>query len=107
MVPKSSNHWDITWAKRDKPSSKRHRRSYNEELVIRGEFLLDVRIFKRWKRELKRVNKNKRGRPYLFPVVKGILLRKFGEDTSSRKPPNAHCRSRAKGVGIRRGGLLR
>ncbi|MGC9175356.1 MAG: hypothetical protein ACP5GO_05875 [Thermoprotei archaeon] len=71
MVPKSSNHWDITWAKRDKPSSKRHRRSYNEELVIRGEFLLDVRIFKRWKRELKRVNKKQEGKALPLPGSKG------------------------------------
>jgi len=33
---------------------------------IRGESLLDVRIFKRWKEELKKSNKNKRGRPFLF-----------------------------------------
>jgi hypothetical protein len=36
-------------------------------LVIRGEFLLDIRIFKRWERELRKTNKKKRGRPFLYP----------------------------------------
>ncbi|HEV51440.1 MAG TPA: hypothetical protein ENO31_02760 [Thermoprotei archaeon] len=38
-----------------------------QRVFVRGEFLPDVRIFKRWKRELKKANKNKRGRPFLFP----------------------------------------
>ncbi|MDP7976893.1 MAG: hypothetical protein RAK25_07190, partial [TACK group archaeon] len=63
----SSNHWDKSAGKGNKPSPKLDWRKYNEELVVRGEFLPDVRIFKRWKRELKKANKNKRGRPYLFP----------------------------------------
>ncbi len=46
---------------------KRDWRRYNEELVVGGEFLFDVRIFRRWKKELRKANKNKRGRPYLYP----------------------------------------
>ncbi len=67
MAASSSNHWDITGSKGDKPSPKRDWVSYNEELVIRGEFLLDIRTFRRWKKELRKANKNKRGRPYLYP----------------------------------------
>ncbi len=41
---------------------------YNEELVVQGEFLLDLEwINKSWKRELKEMNKRKRGRKFLFP----------------------------------------
>ncbi|WP_449462589.1 transposase [Tardisphaera miroshnichenkoae] len=36
-------------------------------MVIRGEFLLDIRSFKHWKKELRKENKNKRGRPFLYP----------------------------------------
>lgn len=40
---------------------------YNEELVVRGEFLLDFDWVKSWNKELDEMNKNKRGRPYKFP----------------------------------------
>ena len=40
---------------------------YNEELVLRGCFLLELEWAKNWKRELGRMNKNKVGRPYRFP----------------------------------------
>ena len=39
----------------------------NEELVVRGEFLLDLEWVKSWHEELKEVNKGKRGRPFEFP----------------------------------------
>ncbi|MGC8674590.1 MAG: hypothetical protein ACP5TI_05685 [Thermoprotei archaeon] len=67
MPTKSSNYWNIAADKGNKPSPKRHWRSQGEQLVIRGEFLLEVRPFKHWKKDLKKANKNKRGRPYLFP----------------------------------------
>lgn len=40
---------------------------YNEELVVRGEFLLDLGWVKSWNKELKEMNKGKIGRPYDFP----------------------------------------
>ena len=40
---------------------------YNEELVVRGEFLLDLEWIKSWDKELMQMNKGKRGRPYEFP----------------------------------------
>jgi len=47
---------------------KRNWKVYNEELVVQGEFLLDYDwITKHWKTELEEMNKNKRGRKYLFP----------------------------------------
>jgi len=66
MATSSSNHWDNSAGKGNKRSPKRHWHAYNEELVIREEFLLEVRPLKHWKRELKRANKNKSGRPYLY-----------------------------------------
>ena len=40
---------------------------YNEELVVRGEFLLDLKWIGSMDRELKEMNKGKRGAPYQFP----------------------------------------
>jgi hypothetical protein len=36
-------------------------------LVIRGEFLFDIRIFKRWERELRKANRNERGKALPLP----------------------------------------
>lgn len=41
--------------------------SYNEELVVRGEFLLDLDWIKSWDKELKEMNKRKKGAPFEFP----------------------------------------
>lgn len=41
--------------------------AYNEELVARGEFLLDVDWVDSWDDELETMNQGKRGRPYEFP----------------------------------------
>ena len=46
---------------------KRNWPEYNEELVVRGEFLLDLDWVKSWPQELKEMNKGKVGRPYEFP----------------------------------------
>ncbi|MGC8615400.1 MAG: hypothetical protein ACP5UU_06320 [Thermoprotei archaeon] len=78
MVPKSSNHWGKSAGNGDKHSPKRHWRSYNEELVVRGEFLLDIGAFKRWERELKRANgKREEGHilPALFHQVAGAMAK--------------------------------
>jgi len=40
---------------------------YNERLVSRGEVLLDLSWVGRWKGELERINRGKRGRPYVYP----------------------------------------
>ena len=40
---------------------------YNEGLVKRGEFLLDIEGFEHWREELKRSNQGKQGRPYQYP----------------------------------------
>jgi hypothetical protein len=46
---------------------KRNWPEYNEKLVVRGMFYLDFDLFKDWNKELKGMNKNKRGGQYLFP----------------------------------------
>lgn len=40
---------------------------YTEELVFRGEFLLDLDWVENWDKELEEMNLGKRGRPYEFP----------------------------------------
>lgn len=40
---------------------------YNEELVVRGKFLLDLDWVESWHEELEEMNDGKRGRPYRFP----------------------------------------
>ncbi len=40
---------------------------YTEELIVRGEFLLDMNLVKNWDKELEEMNSSKRGRPYVFP----------------------------------------
>lgn len=40
---------------------------YNEELVVRGEFLLDLDWVENWDEELEEMNLGKRGKPYDFP----------------------------------------
>lgn len=53
------------WGK--KREDKRDWPVYNEELVVRGEFLLDLDWVKSWHKELEEMNKGKRGHPYFFP----------------------------------------
>lgn len=40
---------------------------YNEELVVRGEFLLDLDWVESWDAELEKMNEGKRGAPYVYP----------------------------------------
>lgn len=40
---------------------------YTEQLVKRGEYLLDIDFISHWKEELSSMNQGKRGAPYLFP----------------------------------------
>lgn len=53
------------WGK--KREDKRDWKRVNEELVVRGEFLLDFEWIQSWDDELAGMNKGKRGRPYEFP----------------------------------------
>lgn len=46
---------------------KRDWKAYNEELVVRGEFLLDCEWVKSWDDELDAMNDGKRGKPFAFP----------------------------------------
>ncbi|MGC8843387.1 MAG: transposase [bacterium] len=42
-------------------------RDYNESLVKRGEILISPRALRDWKKELRRMNKGKKGRPFSYP----------------------------------------
>lgn len=53
------------WGK--KFADKRNWVKYNEELVVRGEFLLDMNWVKSWNKELEEMNKGKVGAPFQFP----------------------------------------
>ena len=53
------------WGKKYK--DKRDWKSYSEELVVRGEFLLELGWVKTWDTELIEMNAGKRGAQYLFP----------------------------------------
>jgi len=53
------------WGKTHK--DKRNWKKYNEELVVRGEFLLDLDWVNNWDKEVKEMNTGKRGTPYQFP----------------------------------------
>lgn len=46
---------------------KRNFEKYDEELVVRGEFLLDLDWVKSWDAELEDMNRGKRGAPFEFP----------------------------------------
>jgi len=46
---------------------KRNWSECNEELVVRGEFLLDINWITSWDKELAEMNKGKKGAPYEFP----------------------------------------
>lgn len=48
-------------------------RAYNEQLVVRGEVLLDLALLKDWRRELAEMNQNKPGHPFEFPDVMMLL----------------------------------
>lgn len=53
------------WGKKYK--DKRDWKSYSEELVVRGEFLLELNWVKNWDKELEEMNSGKRGAAYRFP----------------------------------------
>ena len=42
-------------------------KEYNEHLVRRGEIYVSLDFLENWGKELEKMNKGKRGRPYTFP----------------------------------------
>ncbi|MER5175223.1 MAG: IS5/IS1182 family transposase, partial [Candidatus Nitrosocosmicus sp.] len=44
-----------------------HWPSYNRSLVQRGKILFSYDFLDTWDSELKRINKNKKGKPFTFP----------------------------------------
>ena len=47
---------------------KRNWKEYNERLVKRGEIFISIDFIKNWKKELEKMNKNKKGISYQYPV---------------------------------------
>lgn len=65
MATKPKHKKGERWGK--KREDKRDWKKINEELVARGEFLLDFDWVQSWPDELEEMNKGKRGRPFEFP----------------------------------------
>lgn len=65
MATKPKHEKGKRWGK--KREDKRIWSEYNEELVVRGQFLLDFNWVQSWPDELKEMNKDKKGRPFEFP----------------------------------------
>lgn len=65
MATKPKHKQGECWGKKRK--DKRNWAKYNEELVVRGEFLLDLSWIRSWDEELEAMNKGKRGAPFEFP----------------------------------------
>lgn len=59
--------WIGLMAKR-KNKDNRNWKQYNEQLVVRGEFYLDFKFVGNWNKELKEMNKRKRGGQYKYPA---------------------------------------
>jgi hypothetical protein len=47
--------------------SKRNWSTYNESLIERGNILMDIGFIKSQRKELSDINRNKVGRPFLYP----------------------------------------
>ena len=47
---------------------KRDWKEYNQELVRRGELLIDLVFLESWNQELKAMNRGKRGKPFAYPM---------------------------------------
>ena len=64
----------VRWGKEFK--DRRDWRQYNEELVIRGEFYLDLGFVENWGDELEAMNRNKRGGQFKFPssIMKWFIV---------------------------------
>lgn len=51
----------------DPEIQKRDWKSYNDQLVKRGELLIDLDFVENWEKELEEMNQSKRGRPFAHP----------------------------------------
>ncbi|MFQ1021452.1 hypothetical protein [Tardisphaera saccharovorans] len=68
-------------------------RSLNEQMAIKGEFLLVIGILRHWKKQLKKANREKRVRPCLYPdsFIKrqAVLSRLLSRIRRNSSPPEA------------------
>jgi hypothetical protein len=49
------------------PTRKRDWKKYNNALVSRAELFLDLKTLKNWERDLRKMNRNKNGRKFIYP----------------------------------------
>lgn len=47
--------------------------AYNEQLVMRGEILLELKTLKDWRNEVGEMNEDKQGHPFVYPDVMMLL----------------------------------
>ncbi len=75
---KQKQNKQIAKKKRDKPAKNYNAlidwHTYNEGLVKRGEFLLDLKVVKNWEKELELMNKGKIGAQFVYPESYIIFL---------------------------------
>ncbi len=65
MISKKTWKKQKRWGK--KYEDKRNWKEYNEKLVRRGELYLSLEFLDSWDKELKEINKGKKGRPFSYP----------------------------------------
>jgi len=79
MVKTKQNRWNSKYI------DKRNWKEYHEELILHGEFFFDLQFLENWNNDLKKINKNKRGRKYLYPNSLFEWLSPLYSFLSSRK----------------------
>ena len=79
MVKTKQNRW------KSKYVDKRNWKIYHEELILQGEFFFDLNFLENWDEELFKMNKKKRGSPYLYPNSLFLWLSPIYSFLSSRK----------------------
>lgn len=79
MVKTKQNRWRSNYV------DSRNWKEYHEELILQGEFFMDLQFLERWDKELKAMNIGKRGSPYQYPDSLFNWLSPLYSFLSSRK----------------------
>jgi hypothetical protein len=79
MVKTKRNRW------KSKYIDNRNWKKYHKELIYQGEFFFDLNFLYNWDRELNKMNKGKKGSPYLYPNSLFAWLSPIYSFLSSRK----------------------
>ena len=79
MVKTKQNRW------KSKYVDNRNWKVYHDELILQGEFFFDLQFLEKWDDELAKINKGKRGSPYIYPNSLFNWLSPIYSFLSSRK----------------------